>query len=281
MKPRRKNVLFRTAAAGAIFMALAATLPAAAGEFSYTGSFQLASGSYFFNQTVRGYYFSNGLSFSSGAFSMTAGIPLIYQNTPYVTYSGIGMLPSGGSESSLVEQRRGRETVLLPEPVDSRRYGVGDPLLDLGLRVWEEGGIIPSALISVQAKVPLASLESGFGTGKWDYAAGLSLGKRIHSLFLFADLNYWMLGDLPELELQDTLSYGLSLGLALPGGKAAMLASYSGCTEIIRGAEPPSSVSLGLSLRIGARSNLMLNASFGLSESSPSLALSFGWAVGL
>lgn len=281
MKARRNTPSYRgILAAGVIIgMALAAG-PAAAGSISYVGSLQMASGSYFFNQTTRGYYFVNGFSFSEGAFTLTANIPLIYQSTPYVSYSGIGLLPSGGADSSLVSRRQGKEQVILPEPVAYNKYGVGDPLLSIGFRLWREGEFVPSAQITAQAKIPLASLESGFGTGQWDYAAGLSLGKKVGSAFLFADLTYWKLGDLPDLILKDAWSYGFSLGRSFSGGAFSVLASYAGYTQIISWVAPPSSLGLGLGFRVGAKSSLMLNASFGLSESSPDVALSLGWIMG-
>lgn len=276
------------AAAGVILMTLAAVQPAAAASFSYTGTLQIASGSYIFNQTTSSFVFLNGFSLSSGSFFLAANIPLIYKNTPYISYSGVGMLPSGGplssTVSSAVNRRQGRTKIILPEPetltYNYRQFGIGDPLLFMGIQLWKENSIIPAVQVAVQAKVPQASLESGFGTGQWDYSAGLSLSKKVGGIFAFADLYYWNLGDLPELALKEMLSYSLSLGIPLSRGKTILMASYSGYTEIISGVEPPSSLSLGLSFRIGFKSSLMLGALFGLSESSPNFAFSAGWIIG-
>jgi hypothetical protein len=278
---RSKPFHLRLAVAGAITVALATAAPASGGAVSYIGSVQLAQGTYFFDQTLRGVSFMNGFSLNAGAFTLSASIPLIYQSSPYVSYSGIGVLPSGGAESDLVKGRQGKEPVVLPEPVEYRQYGVGDPLLYMGIRLWEEGKVVPSLQVVGQAKVPLATLESGFGTGEWDYGAGISLGKRLGGVFLFADLGYWVLGDLPDLELKNPWSYVVSMGLPLSGGKAALMLSYSGLTEIIAGVEPPSALGLGLSIRVGSRSSLLFNGSLGLSESSPDFSASFGWSIGL
>ena len=62
----------------------------------------MARGTYIFTQPTSGYFLFNGLTYSSGAFTLAATVPLIYQSTPYVSYTGIGVLPSGGSESSSV-----------------------------------------------------------------------------------------------------------------------------------------------------------------------------------
>ncbi len=282
MSARRTTLLHKgLAAAGATAMALAAAVPASAGTVTYTGSIQLAQGAYYFDQTMRGVFFMNGFVVNTGAFTLSASIPLVYQSSPYVSYSGIGILPSGGTESSLVGQRQGRDPVVLPEPVEYRQFGVADPLLTLGIRLWEEGRVLPSVQIVAQAKVPVATLESGFGTGAWDYGAGVSLSKKLGPVFLFVDAGYWVLGDLPELQLEDPWSYVVSLGVPLSGGKAALMFSYSGFTEIIGGVDPPSSLGMGLSFRVGRGSSLLLNGSLGLSESSPDFSASLGWSIGL
>ncbi|MBN2266612.1 MAG: transporter, partial [Candidatus Aminicenantes bacterium] len=261
------------AAAGAILtMALAAS-PAEGGTLSYTGSLQMARGTYIFTQPTSGYFFFNGLRFSSSSFSLAATIPVIYQNTPYVSYTGLGVLPSGGTESSSVNQRQGREPVLVPEIVEYNQYGIGDPVITAGLTLVKEGRSLPAVQISGTIKAPLASVERGFGTGEWDYSAGLGLSKRLGQVFLFADVSYWILGDLPELELKNASSYAFSFGHAFSGGKLALMASYSGITEVIAGVAPPSSLGLGFSVRAGAASSLMLNAAVGLSEASPDLSL--------
>lgn len=281
MNARRvKCLTLAVAAAGAIVVALVA-VPAAGATLTYTGSVQMARGTYIFTQPTSGYFLFNGLSFASGPFTLTASIPLIYQSTPYLSYTGVGVLPSGGTESSAVSQRQGREPVVLPEVVEYKQYGVGDPLFTAGLRLWKESAAAPAIELSAQVKLPLADVDQGFGTGRADYSVGLSLSKRLGSVFLFADAAYWILGDLPELELQDAWAYGLSVGHAFSGGKYALLASYSGYTEVIAGVAPPSSLGLGFSVKVGAMSSLMLNAAFGLSESSPDLSLSVGWSIGL
>jgi hypothetical protein len=268
------------AAAGAVLVAPAA-VQAAGTSVSYMGSIQMARGYYIFDQATTGLYVFNGLSLVSGRFSLAASVPLISQNTPYVTYTSTGFLPSGGSESSAVSQRQGHETVAVPEVVEYKARGLGDPLITAGLTLVNERGAIPSVLLTGQLKVPVADRESGLGTGEWDWGAGISLSKRMGSFFLFADAVYWTLGDLPELDLQNALAYCVSLGHSFRGGKYALLASYSGYTEIIPGVEPPASLGLSLSFQVGRRSSLMLDSMFGLSESSPAVSFSLGWLIGL
>ncbi len=283
MKRKHRTFYCRRAlaAAAGILLLLAAASPAPGSVFSYAGSLQFAAGSYIFNQTTIGLFLFNGITVSAGGFILSANLPLIFQSTPYISYSGAGMLPSGGSEHSQVSGRRGGRQIILSEPVDVQEFGIGDPLLYVGLRLWKESGFLPSVQVTGQAKAPLASVEQGFGTGEWDCAGGISLSKKAGSVFLFLDLNYWKLGDLPELELKDPLSYSLSVGKPLSGGKYALLVSYSGCTRIISEVEPPSFLGIGFSYRVDSRGSLMVNASFGLSESVPDFTVSLGWTIGL
>jgi len=282
---RRIRSASAAAAVGVVLLAPAAS--AAGATLSYTGSIQMAQGTYYFDQTVRGLFFVNGFYLNTGAFNLSASVPVVYQNSPYVSYSGIGVLPTGGSQSpvvgSLPGRRPGSNPIVLPEPetVDYNRFGLADPFFRMGFRLWKESRFAPSVEISAHAKVPVATFESGFGTGQWDYGAGVSLSKRLGGVFLLADIGYWVLGDLPELELNDPWSYIASLGIPLSGGKAALTFSYSGFTKIISGVEPPSSLGLGISFRVGRRSSLLVNGSLGLSESSADFSASLGWSIGL
>ena len=264
-----------------IFLAQAAAPPVWGSTVAYSGSIQYARGNYIFDQTTSSMFMFNGLSFSSEGLTLSANIPVIFQSTPYVSYSGVGILPSGGSEHTQVSGRKGKDQeVILPEPVDYEQFGIGDPMVSLGLRLLKESKLLPTVQLVVQAKLPLASIEKGFGTGEWDFSGGLSLSKALGKTFLFLDMYYWMLGDLPDLELKDTVSYSIALGQPLSGGKYALLVSYSGSTNIISEVTPPSFLGFGFSYRIGTRKSLMLNASVGLTESAPDFSVSLGWNIG-
>lgn len=267
-------------AAGAL--ALAAGLPARAGSLSYTGSVQYSAGRYFFDQTTTGVYFFNGFSLLSGRFSLAANIPLIYQSTPYVSYTGVGVLPSGGSEgSTYVRGRRGGEVITLPVVTEYTSFGLGDPMVSAGLELVKENGVVPSLRVNGQVKIPVASLDSGFGTGEWDWSWGLSLAKRFGTAFMFVNLDRWVLGDLPDLELENVWAYSLSAGRTFAGGRSAVLLSYFGSSRVLAEVKPASAVGLGLSFRSGAKGMITISAALGLSEASPDVSFSLGWSVGL
>jgi hypothetical protein len=110
--PRVLTSTLAVAAAGAMLMALAA-IPKAGGTISYNGSLQMARGTYIFTVPTQGYFFFNGLTFSSRTFSLSATVPLIYQTTPYVSYTGVGVLFGRNGELSR-QPETGREPVLVP-----------------------------------------------------------------------------------------------------------------------------------------------------------------------
>ena len=282
MQTRGKTIFKRAlVTAWVIFLAQAVLPPIWGTTVAYTGSIQYTRGNYIFNQTTSGLFLFNGLSFSSGRLNLSASIPVIFQSTPYVSYSGVGMLPSGGSEHDQVSGRRGKnQEVILPEPVDYEQLGIGDPTVSLGLQLLKESKLFPAVQLVVQAKLPLANVAKGFGTGEWDYSGGLSFSKVLGKTFVFVDMYYWMLGDLPDLELKNTFSYSIALGQPLSGGKYALLVSYSGSTNIISEVTPPSFLGFGFSYRIDTKKSLMLNASLGLTESAPDFSVSLGWNIG-
>ncbi len=252
-----------------------------AGQIDYVGSVQFASGDYIFSERTNSAFLFNGVSASTGAVAFTLSMPLILQSTPWITYGGVTAIPSGGTEhSELGRQMGGRhahEAVTLVDTTAYEDFGIGDPLAHAEFRLWKEGGAFPSLRITADVKVPIADVDRGFGTGQWDYSAGVSLSKSLGRTMLFTDLAYWVLGDLPDLELKNPLAYSVGLGHILPGARVGLLASVFGYTRILDGVDPPAQVSLGLSYLLGSGRSLIGSAAFGLSESSPDVSLSFGW----
>ncbi|HKJ30365.1 MAG TPA: transporter [Balneolales bacterium] len=274
-------------AAGVIFFTLAAYGTLYAQEVAYTGSFQYSTGNYIFSDRTNSFYFFNGLNISGKGFQFSASIPVIYQNTPLISYTGGMMMPSGGqSGGSAINQQRGkgnrRGRVVIPFPsTQADQVGVGDPLIHLGISIFEQTAISPSFHIGASVKPPVASYDKGYGTGEWDYSAGISLSKRFGRTFILTNLDYWIFGDPPDLDLKNALSYGLALGNMLRSGKVGLLASLSGYTRIIQDVAPPTYLGLGLSYYITKKTSLNTNMSFGLSESTPDFTLSIGWRLGI
>lgn len=108
---------------------------------------------------------------------------------------------------------------------------------------------------------------------------GVSISKALGGSFVFLDLTYWKFGDMPDLELQDPLSYNASLGRSFKGSKYSFLASFSGYTKIIKDVAPLAQVGVALTRRLDSRHNISMSTEFGITESTPDFLISFGWII--
>jgi hypothetical protein len=133
--------------------------------------------------------------------------------------------------------------------------------------------------VEASAKAPLNDLESGVGTGEWDYAIGGTAALAVLGAFVFLDAAYWRYGDLPEIELQDGLSLGAGIGVPV-SRRVWISAMASRSSRILATTEPPSSVAAGVSFQAGGV-GWSLMAGTGLSESAGGLSVSVGWRVPL
>jgi hypothetical protein len=95
-----------------------------------------------------------------------------------------------------------------------------------------------------------------------------------------ADLAYRWYGDLPELELKDSFSYSLGVGMPLGGGRRMILGSFAGSDRIVPTADCAASIGVGVGFAPGPGRGLRAGLSIGLTESSPDLAASVGWRMG-
>ncbi len=268
----------RIAAAGILAWILAAFAAADAAEISYNGSLQFATGHYIFTERSTGLYLFSGMAVRRSPLRFSASIPVIFQNNPWITYTGSGLLPSGGTQHTDTDTR-GR--IRLPDTTDYVDMGLGDMFLRTDLELLETRGMRPGLQLSGSVKVPIADTEAGFGTGEWDYGIGLSTSAAAGGFLLMADAMYWFLGDMPGLVLEDALSYAISAGRPLPGGRYGLIVSFFGYTRTIEDVDPPLQVSLGLTYLTETGGSFNGNVSAGLTESAPDIGVSLGWQVPL
>jgi hypothetical protein len=269
-----------------------AAAPATGQEITYTGSIQVASGDYIFTERTTSIYVLNGLEMSAGPVRLSGMLPVISQSTPWVTYGSIPV-PSGGAQGGEVTRQigkkggaggtHGRTIVTLPVPEEGLAYqvGIGDPLVRADVELVSDHGARPAVRFSASSKIPVADPDDGFGTGAWDYGAGLSLAKQFGRRSVFADVAYWRFGDLPELELKDGLAYGIAYGQVLATGRWSVLASFSGGTSILDGMDPPMQVGIGVNRLLQSGRSLSVSTGFGLTETAPDFSVSVGWRFGL
>lgn len=259
-------------------------------DVSYLGSVQYTSGSYFFTEETQSLYFNNGISFSLNSVNLSFNIPFIIQNSPWISYSTSGPLPTGGPGSGMVDsgghgQRRGRRAIVDPGDQDTVSYtqsSFGDPSVSANIDLFKSSRGQTVIRSNVSMKLPVADPESGFGTGAVDFSTGLSLMHRLGSgTFLTLDGSYWMLGDMEDLDLKNPVGYGLGVGQALADGKVMLIANVLGSSQVIEDIDPPISTGFGMNIQVAQKISLNGNVNIGLSESSSDFGIGFGWYIRL
>ena len=161
----------------------------------------------------------------------------------------------------------------------STRVDVGDPMFSASMDVYTGSGIIRGLSVNAFAKAPVASVASGVSTGKWDFGGGASLSLGAGHTFFFGDASYWVLGDMPGLELIDNVAYGVGVGRGSADGRWSVIASAAGSSRVIANVEPPVSAGVSVGYRPGSTQSLTAGLNFGLTESAATVSASLGWRV--
>jgi hypothetical protein len=287
--------------------ALVVVTPAAsAQQLHYEGALSLTSGTYLFTERTNSWTLSTGLAFAAGPVTFRASLPMFVQNTTLLTSSGGGLVPTGGSSSGTVADsssaRRGRGGMntttatapALPVPslsvvesadgtidipssaVTGYAAHAGDPLI--GATTAIRSGRL-SLLLGASAKVPLND-TTGYGTGAWDFGWSGSLSYLFGlTTMVSVDAAYWVMGDLPELDLGNPLLFSASISYLGLGGWGVS-GSLSAASAVIDG-YPSSTMVTGSVLRVGRSRSLGLNVGVGLSEMAPDLTVGLTWRMQL
>lgn len=298
--------------------AASSTLPAQ--ELSWSGSLGYTAGSYIFTEPFRTFALLNTLTLRSGWLELSASIPVLAQNGTSVSYVAGVPVPTGGPDNGAVQRRQQGQSIpvhggrrgqggnggqgdvifaslagltsdavsgtvatedsLAVAATGDYRVRVGDPMVGASISAYEGTGFVRAVGLDAWAKAPVAPISSGVGTGAWDYGVGGAFALGTGEVLVFLNATWWILGDMPDLPLQDALFYSISVGRPL-GGAWSFMASASASTRIIAGADPPASASLLLSRRLSDGASLSITAGAGLTESASAFSCSIGWATRL
>jgi hypothetical protein len=267
--------------------------PVAAQQVIYSGSLSYSTGSYVFVDRTHSVWLSNGLTLRAGPASFSASLPLIAQNSGVVSFVAGQPVPTGGENSEAVRRREGGKigsggsggqsgatdsTVVFR---DAFEVQFGDPMVFGSFETYSGAGFLRSASVVGGAKAPLRTLESGVGTGEWDFGAGASLVVGSGYTLGLVDVTYWWFGDLPDLELAGSLLYSVAVSRAVMDARGSVVATLAGGTSIIESVDPP--VSLGLGFLYAPRSgrSVSVGAHVGLSEGAPDFSTYLGWSLRL
>lgn len=289
---------------------LAVAAPAPAQQLSWSSSVGYAEGGYVFAETFRSISWLNSLSLSLGRIEVITSWPILAQNGTVLSYIAGSAIPTGGPDNGAVKRRGNGQTIPVrpgrrgrsgqdmqgalrnvvaddPPPdsltvagTGSLAIHAGDPIFGATIAAFEGSGVVRSFGLEAWTKVPATSIESGVGTGAWDYGTGASLALGYGRTLVFAQATWWMLGDMPELELRDALFYSVALGVPV-GGRWSLLTSASASTRIIAGSEPPVAAHVSLSRSLAKGGAFSVGAGIGLSESASDFSLTLGWSTRL
>lgn len=278
---------------------LTGTRPLASQTVHYEGSVSATTGRYIFSERTTSIAWSSGLAVTVGRVTIRAAVPVWWQNTPLVTASGMGQIPSGGggersravSDSAMARRRRGDGTGgggqagMMPAlaadaavPVDvTQQYetALGDPVASASMTF---GTGRATVTLGVGAKVPVADTAS-FGTGEWDVGGSAALSVRVRDRTLVGvDASYWHLGDLAELDFRDPVTGGVSLS-HLFGSRWGAMVSATAATAPIEGFPGPAAIGGGVT-RFWGGSAVGLNLAVGLTQTSPDVSGGLTWRIG-
>jgi hypothetical protein len=129
-------------------------------------------------------------------------------------------------------------------------------------------------------KIPVASVESGVGSGALDAGLSLSYGFAAARTFVFLDAGYWHIGDLADQPLNDIGTGAVGLGRLLGWEDRWTVATVlSASSAVVSTVKPPMAISLTLGRADQGRGAFSAGASAGLSESSPDWTLQLGWRI--
>lgn len=268
----------------------AASATSAAQSLAYVGGAQYATGDFVFTQRTWSAYFSNGLAWSAGRVRASAGIPLVVQPGGWLQYSGAGtVVPTGGMTGSTGGSGNnpgatGSGThgtaMTPPDGIPFSRVGIGDPI---GRIEWTLTADAAHPIVSVvgAAKAPLADVNSGYGTGRWDVGAGLSGAMHVAGASVFADAVYWKLGNPPGASIHDAVVYAISVGRALSLSPWTVVGTVSGASSLSAGVEAPLQAGMGVSYLLESGRSLLVTVGAGLTRTAPAFSTGLGWRIPL
>ncbi len=154
--------------------------------------------------------------------------------------------------------------------------GLGDLILKGRYYAVEQDGVLPFIDLVGKVKVPTADEDKGLGTGQLDVSAivELCLSTR-NRYFWLAELGYTLIGDPPDIDYRNRLSYSLGFGAKV--NPALRLYGYlDGRTALLDGNDNPLSLLLYGEYRL--RDNLRLDGDLelGLNDGAPDLGVTLG-----
>jgi len=156
--------------------------------------------------------------------------------------------------------------------------GIGDCFVNLSYQILEQDEMKPEISFHGGIKLPTADEDKGLGTGEVDYLVGMGLNKEIAGWFVFGGLDYNILGDPDDYELDNYISGYL-------GGGTSILPMLGMNLQLSYAQAPTDFSDDSLALRFDLNYFLerlgTLTAGFqkGLSDGSPDYSIIAGYSI--
>lgn len=286
-----------------------ASHPLAAQEQEWSVTMSSASGKYFFDQSTVSHVLTVGGGISGGGWRIGGLWPVVMQNSAAVTFIGGAPLPTGGPGGGTLGDRAGGERVPMrrrqtalavtsmvgnaaPQlvsaiaadsaPLEPGPYvtTLGDPIVTAGRDFIAEEGSPHRISANAYLKLPVASVESGVGSGALDAGLSMSYGFAAERTFVFLDAGFWYIGDLTDQPLNNIGTGAVGIGRLLGwDGRWTIATVLSASSAVVSTVKPPMAVSLTLGRADRGHGSLTAGASAGLSESSADWTLQLGWRI--
>lgn len=107
------------------------------------------------------------------------------------------------------------------------------------VRFVQESAARPAIALRFTTRLPVASDESGIGTGTFDFTIGLAAAKTVQSIRVSTNFGLAMLGSpVAGHERNQAFSYGLSVARAVAAG-IELVGEFNGRADVGEGTPPP------------------------------------------
>lgn len=264
----------------AAILGMISVLPAslsAKGQWSVSSSVQFSRGQYTFEDYTNTYYLYGGIRYLAPKWSLSAGIPLIAQNSDLVSNSGGTFLPSRHHGEENTGGTQHGAGMMGGGSFSNMEMGLGDLYLRGAYLIFSEDRAIPYVGGKASLKIPTAATAHNFGSGKLDYGLGFTFRKTFRDYLAVLDLGYWSIGDPAGIEYKDTHVLGAGAGRFFNQGQYGLMLYFQTYSQIISGLEGYRQISLGINYRANANLLVTVTGGAGLSETSPGFSLSSGF----
>jgi len=268
-------------------LALAAgwsAIGSAQGSISVIGGTQFTAGTYGGDRAVSTANVSVGAMATVGRWRWWATVPFVFQDAATVRTIGAGMLPVGGAThtqptGSSGGMMGGAGLAGMGDGGSSMtgHAGAGDPLLRVDATVWGSATAAGSVALYGVVKAPIASASGGFGTGRWDQAAGASFARHLTGVSVLAEAAYWHIGRAPGDPYRNVVTGAVSVARAIGRVGQHVYGSLLATTPFVPGAQGPVQFAAGWSSRDASRRTISVTAGIGLTPTAPAITLGAGW----